>query len=100
QAERLRDQGHQHADGDAPRDALGDQGLELVHERRDFQNEREDQQRQEQRRQDFANQVAIEDFHGRESQDNRWTTSGGGWPGGVRDSGARDRERLRGVSTG
>ena len=45
--------------GDLPGDALGDQHLEVLHDRRDFQQERENHQRQQERRDDFPDDVAI-----------------------------------------
>ena len=46
--------------GDLPRDPLGDQHLEVPHDRRDFQKERKDDQGQEERRDDFADDVAVD----------------------------------------
>ena len=41
-------------------DALGEQVLEVLHERRQRQEEREDKERQEHRREDFPDDVAVE----------------------------------------
>ena len=46
ETERLRQQRQHDPCGGAPRDTLGDQGLEILHGRRDFEDEREDQQRE------------------------------------------------------
>jgi hypothetical protein len=43
-----------------PGHALGDQPLELFHERRQLQQEREDQDRDQRRRDDFPNDVAVQ----------------------------------------
>ena len=60
QPERLWDQGPENPGGSRPGDALRQQPLEIVHERRQDQEEREDQERQEKRRDDLPDDVAIE----------------------------------------
>jgi hypothetical protein len=75
QSEGLRDEGQEHASRRGPRDPLGNQLLELLHDRGDIQQEREDQQRQDRRRDDFADDVSVEDFHGR-LQDTPQTANG------------------------
>ena len=60
QAEGLRDQRPEQAGDRPPADPLGEQVLEMLHERRQRQEEREDQERQEHRRQDFPDDVAVE----------------------------------------
>ena len=60
EAEGLGDQGEHDPAGDLPGDALGDQHLEVAHDRGDFEQERENDQRQQERRDDLADHVAID----------------------------------------
>ena len=60
QPERLRHQQQEDPAGRPPRDALGHQPLEVLHDGRQLEDEGEDQDRQDERRQDFADDVAVE----------------------------------------
>ena len=60
QAEGLRAQQQDDAADRRPRDALGQELLELLHHGRQFEDKREDQQRQNERRNDFTNDVAVD----------------------------------------
>ena len=61
-AERLRNERDEDADDRGGVDALGDQLLGVVQNRRHQQDERQDQQRQAEGQQDLADGVAIEDL--------------------------------------
>ena len=67
QPEGLGHQQEQNPSGGLPWNALGDQPLEVLHDRRQLENEGENQDREDERRQDFADDVAIEGLeHSRE----------------------------------
>ena len=61
-AERLRQQRQEDARHHAPCDAFGDERLGFPENRRDLENEREHDQRQKQRQQDLADQIAVENL--------------------------------------
>jgi len=61
--QRGRQQRQQHAPDGGPRDPFGDQRLGLAQDRRDQEDEGQDDERDQQRRDDLANQVTVEDFH-------------------------------------
>ena len=60
QPEGLRAQQQDDAADRRPRDTLGQELLELLHHGRQFEDKREDQQRQDERRNDFTNDVAVD----------------------------------------
>ena len=59
-AERLRHQRDEHARHDAPRHALGDEPFALLDDRRNLQRKGQHQQRDRERREELAQQIAIE----------------------------------------
>ena len=60
EAERRGGEGQDDQPGGLPGHALGDQRLEVAHDRRDLEEERENDERQEERREDLADDVAVD----------------------------------------